>query len=209
MNLWRQPLSMRGVPQDDHRLVYQETNDCQHEHQTPLAAALQVVTCSGVGSSGSLRIVRNGIGMIEQASVELPGAAGPTRVVMCYTLPPTLLPAAAAAAVLLQALPATPSAAMGWPMRARMRAAAADLCKGCGRRAGIKGIWSLKASSMDAYDTYLVLTFIGETRVLVRNLSVLIFKSQSPLVELIGLPYLETLRRFPLHRCFSRLPVSV
>ena len=31
---------------------------------------------------------------------------------------------------------------------------------------GIKGIWSLKASSMDAFDTYLVLTFVGETRVL-------------------------------------------
>lgn len=35
---------------------------------------MQVVTCSGVGTEGSLRIVRNGIGMIEQASVELPGA---------------------------------------------------------------------------------------------------------------------------------------
>lgn len=32
--------------------------------------------------------------------------------------------------------------------------------------AGIKGIWSLKSSSMDAYDTYLVLTFVGETRIL-------------------------------------------
>lgn len=34
---------------------------------------LQVVTCSGAAQDGSLRIVRNGIGMIEQASVELPG----------------------------------------------------------------------------------------------------------------------------------------
>eukprot|EP00891_Asterochloris_glomerata_P001303 jgi/Astpho2/1303/fgenesh1_pm.00024_%23_4_t len=63
----------------------------------------QVVTCSGAAQDGSLRIVRNGIGMIEQASVELPG---------------------------------------------------------------IKGIWSLRASSSDEYDKYLVLTFVGETRVL-------------------------------------------
>ena len=33
----------------------------------------QVVTCSGVQADGSLRIVRNGIGMIEQATVELSG----------------------------------------------------------------------------------------------------------------------------------------
>ena len=30
-------------------------------------------------------------------------------------------------------------------------------------------MWSLKASGMDAYDTYLVLTFVGETRVLAIN----------------------------------------
>lgn len=33
----------------------------------------QVVTCSGVGKDGSLRVIRNGIGISEQASVELPG----------------------------------------------------------------------------------------------------------------------------------------
>ena len=33
----------------------------------------QVVTCSGKDHNSSLRIVRNGIGMIEQAAVELPG----------------------------------------------------------------------------------------------------------------------------------------
>ncbi len=33
----------------------------------------QVVTCSGVHADGSLRVVRNGIGMIEQATVELSG----------------------------------------------------------------------------------------------------------------------------------------
>ena len=59
--------------------------------------------CSGVMSDGSLRIVRNGIGMIEQASVELPG---------------------------------------------------------------IKGMWALRASAMDAFDKYLVLSFVGETRIL-------------------------------------------
>lgn len=63
----------------------------------------QVVTCSGKDHSASLRIVRNGIGMIEQAAVELPG---------------------------------------------------------------IKGIWNLQKSSSDSYDTYLVLAFVGETRIL-------------------------------------------
>ena len=62
--------------------------------------------CSGVMSDGSLRIVRNGIGMIEQASVELPG---------------------------------------------------------------IKGMWNLRATNMDAFDKYLVLSFVGETRVLAIN----------------------------------------
>mmetsp|Transcript_12957 Transcript_12957/g.36428 ORF Transcript_12957/g.36428 Transcript_12957/m.36428 type:complete len:1117 (+) Transcript_12957:258-3608(+) len=66
----------------------------------------QVVTCSGVYKEGSLRIVRNGIGINEQANVDLPG---------------------------------------------------------------IKGIWSLRASSMDAYDKFLVVTFVGETRVLAMN----------------------------------------
>lgn len=33
----------------------------------------QVVTCSGVAKDGSLRVIRNGIGISEQASVELPG----------------------------------------------------------------------------------------------------------------------------------------
>lgn len=36
----------------------------------------QVVACSGAGVDGSLRIVRNGIGVIEQAAVELPGIKG-------------------------------------------------------------------------------------------------------------------------------------
>lgn len=71
-----------------------------------LMLLLQVVMCSGVMADGSLRIVRNGIGMIEQATVELPG---------------------------------------------------------------VKGMWSLRASYMDAFDTYLVLSFVGETRVLAIN----------------------------------------
>ena len=38
----------------------------------------QVVTCSGKGPDSSLRIVRNGIGMIEQAAVELAGQPSAT-----------------------------------------------------------------------------------------------------------------------------------
>uniref|UniRef100_A0A061SBD9 DNA damage-binding protein 1 n=1 Tax=Tetraselmis sp. GSL018 TaxID=582737 RepID=A0A061SBD9_9CHLO len=66
----------------------------------------QVVTCSGVHGEGSLRIVRNGIGINEQANIELPG---------------------------------------------------------------IRGIWSLRASAADQHDKYLVVTFVGETRILGLN----------------------------------------
>ncbi|KAJ8762650.1 hypothetical protein K2173_010671 [Erythroxylum novogranatense] len=67
----------------------------------------QVVTCSGAYKDGSLRIVRNGIGINEQASVELPG---------------------------------------------------------------IKGMWSLRPSTDDPFDTFLVVSFISETRILAMNL---------------------------------------
>ncbi|CAH9076420.1 unnamed protein product [Cuscuta epithymum] len=67
----------------------------------------QVVTCSGAYKDGSLRVVRNGIGINEQASVELQG---------------------------------------------------------------IKGMWSLRSATDDAYDTFLVVSFISETRVLAMNL---------------------------------------
>ncbi|KAF8391008.1 hypothetical protein HHK36_023308 [Tetracentron sinense] len=66
----------------------------------------QVVTCSGAYKDGSLRIVRNGIGINEQASVELQG---------------------------------------------------------------IKGMWSLRSSTDDPYDTFLVVSFISETRILAMN----------------------------------------
>ena len=67
---------------------------------------LQVVTCSGIGSDGSIRIVRNGIGMIGQATIDLPG---------------------------------------------------------------IRGLWSLRGSFEDNFDSFLVLTFVGETRLLAIN----------------------------------------
>ncbi|KAG0461871.1 hypothetical protein HPP92_020347 [Vanilla planifolia] len=67
----------------------------------------QVVTCSGAYKDGSLRIVRNGIGINEQASVELQG---------------------------------------------------------------IKGLWSLRSSTMDQNDTFLVVSFISETRILAMNM---------------------------------------
>ncbi|PQP97620.1 DNA damage-binding protein 1 [Prunus yedoensis var. nudiflora] len=67
----------------------------------------QVVTCSGAYKDGSLRVVRNGIGINEQASVELQG---------------------------------------------------------------IKGMWSLRSSTDDPHDTFLVVSFISETRILAMNL---------------------------------------
>ncbi|KAL9676917.1 hypothetical protein QQ045_005139 [Rhodiola kirilowii] len=67
----------------------------------------QIVTCSGAFKDGSLRVVRNGIGINEQASVELQG---------------------------------------------------------------IKGMWSLRSSTDDTFDTFLVVSFISETRVLAMNM---------------------------------------
>jgi DNA damage-binding protein 1 len=63
----------------------------------------QVVTASGSSKSGTLRVIRNGIGMKEYASVEL---------------------------------------------------------------SGIQNMWSLRQSFDDVQDTYLVQSFVGETRVL-------------------------------------------
>ncbi|XP_021371372.1 DNA damage-binding protein 1-like isoform X1 [Mizuhopecten yessoensis] len=65
----------------------------------------QLVTCSGAYKEGSLRIIRNGIGIHEHASIDLPG---------------------------------------------------------------IKGIWSLRVNSTD-YDNMIVLSFVGQTRVLMLN----------------------------------------
>jgi DNA damage-binding protein 1 len=67
----------------------------------------QVVTTSGVGADGTLRVVRNGIGINEQATVEVPG---------------------------------------------------------------IKGMWSLRRNMDDRFDEFLLVTFISETRLLVRVL---------------------------------------
>lgn len=66
----------------------------------------QVVTCSGRDGDGSLRVIRNGIGINKQAAVEL---------------------------------------------------------------SGIKGVWSLRSRYSSEHDTYLVLTFVGETRLLALN----------------------------------------
>lgn len=38
--------------------------------------SLQLVTCSGAYKEGSLRIIRNGIGIHEHASIDLPGIKG-------------------------------------------------------------------------------------------------------------------------------------
>jgi DNA damage-binding protein 1 len=37
---------------------------------------IQLVTCSGANKEGSLRIIRNGIGIHEHATIDLPGIMG-------------------------------------------------------------------------------------------------------------------------------------
>ncbi|WVZ13507.1 hypothetical protein V8G54_011073 [Vigna mungo] len=70
----------------------------------------QVVTCSGKDKDSSLRVVCNGIDIMEQASVKVQG---------------------------------------------------------------IKGIWSLRSSTDDPFDTFLVVSFISATRILKMNIDVL------------------------------------
>ena len=49
----------------------------------------QLVTCSGAYKEGSLRIIRNGIGIHEQATIDLPGIKGWLYFISlhCYYLP--------------------------------------------------------------------------------------------------------------------------
>ena len=52
---------------------YQAYYECALSISHDATIVTQVVTCSGFEGAGSLRIVRNGIGVIEQATVELEG----------------------------------------------------------------------------------------------------------------------------------------
>ncbi len=42
----------------------------------PPLPSVQVVTCSGYGKDGSLRVIRSGIGINELASIDLSGVKG-------------------------------------------------------------------------------------------------------------------------------------
>ena len=46
------------------------------------------MTCSGAFKDGSLRIIRNGIGINEQATIELPGIKGKVRPWACPPVAP-------------------------------------------------------------------------------------------------------------------------
>lgn len=46
----------------------------------------QLVTCSGAFKEGSLRIIRNGIGIHEHASIDLPGIKGLCVLILCVCL---------------------------------------------------------------------------------------------------------------------------
>lgn len=41
-----------------------------------ISLGLQIVSCSGHGRDGSLRVIRSGIGINEAASIDLPGIKG-------------------------------------------------------------------------------------------------------------------------------------
>ena len=53
--------------------------DCCDGHRTfsrLTQRCMQVVMCSGIDTQGSIRIVRNGIGMLEHSAAEMPGIRG-------------------------------------------------------------------------------------------------------------------------------------
>jgi hypothetical protein len=63
--------------------LHKHTHVCNHTH-THTHVHKQVVTCSGALSDGSLRIVRNGIGINEQATIELEGIKVCVRMFRTY-----------------------------------------------------------------------------------------------------------------------------
>ena len=127
----------------------------------------QVVTCSGIDAQGSLRIVRNGIGLLEHSAAEMPGIrccpaaravpkqlagwrglrrAGPQAAPTCLSAPTTLQRCAAVWMALAGA--------------GHQHACPNDSA-GCRR-----GMWNLRPSFGAAHDEFLVITFVGDTRVL-------------------------------------------
>ena len=46
----------------------------------------QLVTCSGAYKEGSLRIIRNGIGIHEHATIDLPGIKGNHSIMKLYVI---------------------------------------------------------------------------------------------------------------------------
>lgn len=51
---------------------------------TSISLGLQIVSCSGHGRDGSLRVIRSGIGINEAASIDLPGIKGELLLLYVY-----------------------------------------------------------------------------------------------------------------------------
>ena len=66
----------RCVPNEPTRSMFMLNGRLNTCMQSRSRTQGQLVTCSGVGRNGSLRIVRNGVGIHEQAVLELPGIKG-------------------------------------------------------------------------------------------------------------------------------------
>ncbi|CAI5964736.1 unnamed protein product, partial [Closterium sp. NIES-64] len=147
----------------------------------------QLVTCSGAFGDGSLRVVRNGIGINEQVGVWC------LQVHPC-SLPfaPPLHPSSHSTPVFLHLMRAcsahTHQRAVS--VRALFVICFAPHTAGDGGAAGhkghvvagdehmlpatvelegIKGMWSLRRGTWEAHDTFLVVTFVSETRSLAIN----------------------------------------
>lgn len=170
----------------------------------------QLVSCSGVGADGSLRIVRNGIGINETATIELAGIKARCWELACGAMRQGALCGAGTGTcrVMRQGAFCGMRAGLNVPASGYVRCAALPCraghlgpapflwhCEPC--RAGtasgldrqdmqpasvaesltrlhalftwLQGIWNLRRSYTDVHDAALVLSFVGETRVLAIN----------------------------------------
>lgn len=116
----------------------------------------QMVACCNAGRFGALRLIRNGIGISEQASIALEGAAPSS-----HALPRACGLCSRAVGMWWLNGPSCETRCCGRTQ--------GPPSLGRGACAGVRGIWSVKGSTMAEREQYLVITFVAATHVLAMN----------------------------------------
>lgn len=130
--------------------------------------SFQLVTCSGAFKEGSLRIIRNGIGIHEHASIDLLGIKG-MQAFMDYSAHALAYSSLSVLQLCLVVtrggLETCPSCPLGSVMRDKTY-----LCPTLGcfitqvNVISAAGLWPLRSDSHRETDNTLVLSFVGQTR---------------------------------------------